>query len=216
MSEMLIVLASVSLLVAMALSIPPETCESGADCLDDQVCQGCQCTDPKISPCESFDITTCPDDVDICTGLGSQAIEGVCECIYPPVSDPTCHPELPNCGDEIVDMNEVCDHGSLNGSSGDECGFNCQSIIAKSTDGSVVALCGNGVQEGSEECDDGNLNDFDSCANDCMSLILEGSGCMSQLGASPVTTGHLLQWLGAAAFPGGIFITMQWIKRRRK
>jgi cysteine-rich repeat protein len=30
-----------------------------------------------------------------------------------------------------------------------------------------LPCCGNGITEGSEECDDGNANDTDSCRNDC-------------------------------------------------
>jgi cysteine-rich repeat protein len=31
-----------------------------------------------------------------------------------------------------------------------------------------VAICGNGMQQGSEECDDGNTNDADGCRTNCM------------------------------------------------
>jgi cysteine-rich repeat protein len=30
------------------------------------------------------------------------------------------------------------------------------------------AVCGNGIVEGTEECDDGNTNDFDFCSNSCV------------------------------------------------
>jgi len=35
------------------------------------------------------------------------------------------------------------------------------------TNGIVVQQCGNGIQEGTEECDDGNLNDGDCCSSTC-------------------------------------------------
>lgn len=44
-----------------------------------------------------------------------------------------------------------------------------------------AAICGNGMVEGSEDCDDGNLDDGDACANDCT------------VPASPPTTLETLQ-----------------------
>jgi cysteine-rich repeat protein len=40
----------------------------------------------------------------------------------------------------------------------------------------VVAICGNGVPEPSESCDDGNLVDGDACSRDCSSDLTCGNG----------------------------------------
>jgi len=41
---------------------------------------------------------------------------------------------------------------------------------------SVPAICGNGIKEGSEECDDGNLNDGDGCSSVCK---IEATNCFA-------------------------------------
>src|SRR6185295_7801316 len=63
---------------------------------------------------------------------------------------------LPACGDGITDPpNETCDPpGSPAGAQGNPCRANC-------------TVCGDGVQQSGEECDDGNATDSDGCHNDC-------------------------------------------------
>ncbi len=41
------------------------------------------------------------------------------------------------------------------------------SVAARLTANSVSGLCGNGIVDPGEQCDDGNGNDFDDCRNDC-------------------------------------------------
>ncbi|MFP6665287.1 MAG: hypothetical protein VCC00_13915 [Deltaproteobacteria bacterium] len=55
-----------------------------------------------------------------------------------------------------------------------------------------AAICGNGMVEGAEDCDDGNLDDNDACANDCTAP------------ASPPTT---LETLQAKIFTAGCATT---------
>jgi len=70
---------------------------------------------------------------------------------------------LPYCGDFIIDTEygEICDtgDGNIDGIAG-----RCQ------TDCTIVAgepFCGNGAIDRGEECDDGNLKDFDGCSSLC-------------------------------------------------
>lgn len=42
-----------------------------------------------------------------------------------------------------------------------------RATIAPQGEGTTVAICGNGVVEGNEICDDGNDDDFDDCRKDC-------------------------------------------------
>ena len=59
------------------------------------------------------------------------------------------------CGDAVVDDDEVCDDG--NTVSGDGCASNCQTL----------EVCGNALLDLGEVCDDGNLTGGDGCAFDC-------------------------------------------------
>lgn len=66
---------------------------------------------------------------------------------------------VPECGNTVIDPDEVCDDGNTEG--GDGCSADCKSD----------EKCGNHViDEGSEEaCDDGNNRDGDGCSADCKS-----------------------------------------------
>ncbi len=65
---------------------------------------------------------------------------------------------LPRCGDGIVDPeSEECDNGSLNGDySTTSCLSNC-----------LLPYCSDGIREVNEQCDDGNLFDYDGCNYAC-------------------------------------------------
>ena len=78
--------------------------------------------------------------------------------------DPTgdvCRIDLPDCGDGVVDADEVCDDG--NRTTGDGCRADC----------AKAELCGDGALDPQEACDDGNTEGADGCAADCK---LEGCG----------------------------------------
>jgi cysteine-rich repeat protein len=75
----------------------------------------------------------------------------------------SCHVNcrVPICGDSILDLQngEVCDAGDQNSQLPDApCRNNCQLI-----------RCGDGIKDGAEVCDDGNVVSGDSCAANCLS-----------------------------------------------
>jgi len=96
------------------------------------------------------------------------------------------------CGDNLVHMAEACDGSNFNGKSCQSLGYgggnlvcaaNCKSI---ETGGCTpLASCGNGVKEGSEQCDGGQLGGqtcvglgYDQGALGCSpSCTLDTSGC---------------------------------------
>ena len=63
---------------------------------------------------------------------------------------------IQECGDGLVEFPEECDDGK-------DPSLEC-------TDECKFSVCGDGFLDvaNKEECDDGNLNDFDSCSNDCL------------------------------------------------
>ncbi len=68
------------------------------------------------------------------------------------------------------------------GTEGCPCGPNasCDAGLACQGDTCVVAampVCGNGVVEGNEACDDGNQQNFDNCANDCTLNMFTADAC---------------------------------------
>ncbi|MDP9035148.1 MAG: DUF4215 domain-containing protein [Myxococcota bacterium] len=79
-----------------------------------------------------------------------------------------------SCGDGIVAGGEQCDDG--NTVSGDGCSATCQlepgfacATAATTTPNSAchATKCGDGVKEGFEQCDDGNLIPYDGCSPTC-------------------------------------------------
>ncbi len=61
----------------------------------------------------------------------------------------------PRCGDDILDVGELCDDG--NNSDGDGCRADCRKLES----------CGDAVIDSGEQCDDGNVNPADHC-DDCL------------------------------------------------
>lgn len=78
------------------------------------------------------------------------------------------------CGNGIIDWGEACDDG--NTTNGDGCNSLCQNevIVIPPTPGGggggggrILSICGNGIKEGIEQCDDGNRLNNDGCDSSC-------------------------------------------------
>ncbi len=72
-------------------------------------------------------------------------------------------------------------------------GFGCVAALAAACSGADTTnggagICGNGVTEGTEECDDGNANDADACSNTCTN---GGASTASGMGGSTASGGVL-------------------------
>ncbi|MBS3071419.1 hypothetical protein J4408_00345 [Candidatus Pacearchaeota archaeon] len=79
------------------------------------------------------------------------------------------------CGNGLVESGEQCDLNNLNGKScetqefssgtlvcSSECVFDISSCV-----GNPIEICGNGEEEGTEQCDDSNLVNGDGCSSTC-------------------------------------------------
>jgi cysteine-rich repeat protein len=62
----------------------------------------------------------------------------------------------------------------------------------------LILTCGNGIQEGAEQCDDGNLINGDGCDNICqIELVSCGNGTLE--GAEQCDDGNLFDWDGCSS-----------------
>ncbi len=152
-----------------ATSDPTET---PPDCNDDKVC------DPGEAPMTCMDCINCGDGkVDPGEACDDGNNDNTDDCVR-------CNPAA--CGDgEVQAGAETCDDGNQNSdewSATKQCNASCDGFAPYCGDGSCQAddedasscaqdgceaVCGNGVQEGTEACDDGNPDDTDACLATC-------------------------------------------------
>jgi cysteine-rich repeat protein len=136
-------------------------CPAGANAANDNDCIamcGNGVHEPPSETCDtgiSAGPGSCPmacDDGDACT-TNTLGNAGTCQavCVFPPVT-------TPNDGDGC------CPPGA-NANNDDDC----------------MPVCGNGVVEPGEPCDDGNMNDADACANDCTANVVPTAFRLSDL-----------------------------------
>ncbi len=162
---------------------PSEQCDDGnTDDLD-----GCRnnCTEPvcgdgTVDPGETCEPPGDPagalgnDCRDDCTVCGDGETNGNEECDDGNNENfDSCRNDcsLPTCGDDILDPGEFCDPpGEPAGANDADCRDDC-------------TVCGDGVVNGNEVCDDGNSDDDDGCRNSCVlpfcgdEILDEGETC---------------------------------------
>ena len=107
------------------------------------------------------------------------------------------------CGNGVVEPGESCDDGGGNGvfhGDGTGCSATCsrepKCVNDSGATTSCAAVCGNGVVESGEACDDGNQRDGDGCSSAC--AVEPGFSCASQAQAATVACrqpGHTGQCL---------------------
>jgi len=144
------------------------------------------CGDSKLSGSE-----TCDDGNDTAADGCSDAclIEDGYDC---PGTGRACRAAA--CGDSIMAGRETCDDGNTN--NGDGCSSDCKLEFAAAGEGDgwicptpgqacIRTTCGNGIPEGSEQCDDGNNDMGDGCSPFCRTepaCPAGGGGCLTACG----------------------------------
>ncbi|MDD5074586.1 MAG: DUF4215 domain-containing protein [Candidatus Peribacteraceae bacterium] len=147
---------------------PGEECESGMPCPSGFFCSAsCRCIDRSVS------FTTSSS-----SSLSSEKFSSLLSS-YSYQSSPSSrsfqYSSTPvSCGNGILEMGEQCDR-SVPCPDGGLCDMNClcqylypsSSSLSESGFIPEESLCGNGLIEGSEECDDGNSSLGDGCSPFC-------------------------------------------------
>jgi len=185
------------------------TCNAAAVCGNSVVDPGEGCDDGNYVSGDGCDDLCFLEDGQPCEGDdGSACASGVCD----PAGDPdTCEP-IESCGNSLLEDGEFCDDG--NAVDGDGCSAGCRLEDGEdcTAEGGVACVsgvcdlstvpslcepadrCGNGVIEGDEACDDGNIVVGDGCSAACAeeeTYVCEGepSECVDLCPASPTLEG---------------------------
>ena len=181
-----------------------EQCDEGIPCPAGLFCTGtCQCAPIVIESSASSDsspLSLCGDGLmetgEECDDGNLLPFDG-CAALCTIETGHSCAglPSLcqPVCGDSVRIPPEQCDDGNI--SDGDGCSSICELEFAaapvESSDASdssafsETSLCGNGLTDPGEECDDGNLFDWDGCDHLC---IFEGFIASSVPSSSSVSS----------------------------
>jgi len=148
-----------------------EDCDDGANGDDTDGCDD-TCTTIVTPTCGDGNIDT-GEECDDGNTIDTDACSNACTIVV-----------APTCGDGNVDAGEACDDGDTDDTNecnnacelgeGAECGTNptgCASGLCDMTQSVAVCIesdvCGNGVVEAGEACDDGNADDADGCTEAC-------------------------------------------------
>lgn len=162
-----------------------QSCDDGNGCTSPDACVGTECRGTSIAGCCARD-SDCDDDdpctTDSCTGgscanaekdcaVADKCLAGFCN------ADGDCDRTAVSCDDSNVCTDDLCDpaNGCSNpattnppespeASCSDRADNDCDGLTDAGASGDPDCwVCGNGLLEGSEQCDDGNTNPFDGC-----------------------------------------------------
>jgi len=135
----------------------------------------------KLAHCQFDDVTD--------SALAAGFVVVVTDASNPagrPVQAPRLSVTLPNCGDATTTTSTTTSTTTTSTTT--------TTTTSTSTTSTTLALCGNGLVDDLEQCDDGNTEPDDGCEDDCSSDIV----CGDASGNDSVQTGDALLVLRAA------------------
>jgi large repetitive protein len=155
------------------------TIEAGYQCSGEpSVCTLIDDPDPDPDPVCGNGIVEEGEECDDGNAAGGDGCSAFCsiESGYWCIGEPSVCIAL--CGDGMLDSGEECDDGNAVGGDGCsasctiEAGYQCSGepsvcTLIDDSDPDPDPVCGNGIVEEGEECDDGNDSNFDGCLNNC-------------------------------------------------
>ena len=119
----------------------------------------------------------------------------ICELDYESFPVSSCH--LFMCGDGIIDDGEECEDGNIENNDGcsSSCEFEPGFICENNYESSPITnchflMCGDGIIDYNEECEDGNTENNDGCSSSCE--FEDGFVCENDYEFSPITSCHFL------------------------
>lgn len=148
---------------------------------DGEECDLVEYCDGSSKSCPSEDYT---NDFEDCGTDGNECTDDYCEsgvCTHPNLSDFT------DCAEQ--DENECTEFACFSGSCQDYSeidGTSCGDLTNDWCYAGVCEVCGNGLRESGEYCDDGDQLSGDGCSNAC--AIEDGWSCSTDLGLLSVCT----------------------------
>ena len=158
----------------------PSVCNKTAVCGNGKIEYGEQCDDANTTAKDGCSATCQLETGWTCTYPGSPCTAA-------------------KCGDGVLAGNEQCDTGMSVGSGTSGCtatcrfqqGYACVLDVNGMTSVCHVSTCGDGTQEGFEQCDDGNLVPYDGCSPTCTKDATCSNGtCTAYCGDGIISPGE--------------------------
>jgi len=143
----------------------------------------------KLAHCQFDDVTG--------TALAAGFLVVVTDSSDPaghPVQAPDLSVTLPDCGDETTTTSTTTTSTTTTSTTTTSTSTTTTSTTATSSTTTTLALCGNGLVDHIEQCDDGNTEPDDGCEDDCSSDVV----CGDASGNDIVQTSDALLVLRAA------------------
>ncbi|MDD5751278.1 MAG: DUF4215 domain-containing protein, partial [Candidatus Peribacteraceae bacterium] len=222
-----------------------EQCDQGITCPENLFCAaGCQCQ-PIMALSSASSMTAeamCGNGVleegEGCDDGNLLPFDG-CAYVCQVETGHSCFGEpsacQPVCGDSVRIPPEQCDDGNL--ADGDGCSSVCEVEYAAAEDSSdssassvssvSLALCGNGMLEEGEQCDDANLLDGDGCSALCLLEQISSASSISFISSAssassfvpmptpePAGTGFTWWWVVTPLLLV-VIVVMGWMMVRR-